>query len=436
MASREHGHLVQGLGRFAAIALVAGNIIGSGIYVIPASLADAAGPLSLLAWPIVALGYLALNAVYADLAEAYPVEGGLQVYSEKAFGPLAGLVAATLYWISCVVGNAAFMTAFVGYAEVFFPAFARPLPAFLLAQALVWSLTLVNLGGVKAGGYVQSATTILKIVPLLVLAAALLPHASASNLVPFTPKGWGALFPAIALVAWPFLGSETATVPVEEMKDARRTVRVAAFAGFGVAAFVYFVVALAVAMGIPSASIAGSASPLALAALTVMGPWGKTFVTIGALVSVAGILNGWILVASRVPFASARAGLMPAPLARLSPKTGVPTVSLVVSGLVAAVLGSTYFVKSLLQAYNFIALASTAMALVAIAMACLALIVLSRREPQAFRPAQRARAVLFAIVGLVVVLVLIRGSGPEVWASTAVTAVLPIPYYLWTRGRK
>jgi APA family basic amino acid/polyamine antiporter len=436
MASREHGHLVQGLGRFAAIALVAGNIIGSGIYVIPASLADAAGPLSLLAWPIVALGYLALNAVYADLAEAYPVEGGLQVYSEKAFGPLAGLVAATLYWISCVVGNAAFMTAFVGYAEVFYPVFARPLPAFLLAQTLVWSLTLVNLRGVKAGAYVQSATTILKIVPLLVLAAALAPHAAASNLVPFTPKGWGALFPAIALVAWPFLGSETATVPVEEMKDARRTVRVAAFAGFGVAAVVYFVVALSVAMGIPSASLAGSASPLALAAETVMGPWGKTFVTIGALVSVAGILNGWILVASRVPFASARAGLMPAPLARLSPKTGVPTVSLVVSGLLAAVLGSTYFVKSLLQAYNFIALASTAMALVAIAMACLALIVLSRREPQAFRPAQRARAIPFAVVGLAVVLVLIRGSGWEVWASTAFTVVLPVPYYLWTRRRR
>ena len=90
MASRAQGHLVQGLGVWSATALVAGNIIGSGIYVIPASLADAAGPLSLLAWPIVAAGYLVLNAVYADLAEVYPVQGGLQTYAANAFGSFAG----------------------------------------------------------------------------------------------------------------------------------------------------------------------------------------------------------------------------------------------------------------------------------------------------------------------------------------------------------
>jgi basic amino acid/polyamine antiporter, APA family len=429
------GHLVRGLGRFAAVALVAGNVIGSGIYVIPASLADAAGPLSLLAWPIVAAGYLCLNAVYSDLAEAYPIQGGLQVYAEKAFGPLAGLIAATLYWISCVVGNAAFLTAFVGYAEVFFPALAAPLAAFVLAQVLLWSLTLVNAGGVKAGGYVQAVTTILKIVPLIVLAAAMVPHAALSNVRPFAPKGWGALFPAIALVAWPFLGSESATVPVEEMKDARRTVRLATFAGFGIAAAVYFLVALALALGMRSSVIGGSASPLALAAEQAMGPWGRTFVTLGALISVGGILNGWILVTGRVPFAAARAGYMPVALARLSPRTGAPTVALFVSGALTATLASTYFIGSLLQAYDFIALASTATALVAIAMSCLALIVLVRREPGKFPGVRRGRAVGYAIVGLGVVALLLRGAGWEVWAFTAVTAFLPVPYYLGTRRR-
>src|SRR4249920_2963429 len=109
MKEREQGRLVQGLGPWAATALVAGNVIGSGIYVIPASLADAAGPLSLLAWPIVAAGYLFLNAMYADLAEAYPYQGGLQVYAERAFGPLAGLIASSMYWLSCVIGNGAFV---------------------------------------------------------------------------------------------------------------------------------------------------------------------------------------------------------------------------------------------------------------------------------------------------------------------------------------
>lgn len=427
---RRDGELVRGMGLLGAIALVAGNVIGSGIYVIPASLADAAGPLSLLAWPIVAAGYLFLNAMYADLAEAYPYQGGLQVYAERAFGPLAGLIASSMYWISCVIGNAAFVTAFVGYAQVFFPAFAQPLPAFLLAQALLWTLTIVNMGGVRAGSAVQTTTTILKLLPLAVLALALIPHASTANLQPFVPKGWGAIFPAIALVAWPFLGSETATVPAEEMRDARRTIRLAAFGGFGVAAVAYFAVALSLALALPSSTIAGSASPLAFAAEQVMGPWGKAFVTAGALVSIAGVLNGWILIAGRLPQAAAKRGYMPVGLARLSPRTGAPVRALALSGIAAGALASTYFVKSLLEAYNFIALASTAAALVAIAMAAAALVVLVRREPDRFRPAQRRRAPVLAVGGLLVVVVLLRGSGWQVWAFTAVAAAIPFAYYL------
>ncbi len=435
MQERAQGRLVQGLGVWTATALVAGNIIGSGIYVIPASLADAAGPLSLLAWPIVAAGYLCLNAVYADLAETYPIQGGLQVYAGMAFGPLAGLITASLYWISCVIGNAAFLTAFVGYAAVFFPIFKEPLPAFLLAQALLWTLTGVNVAGVKAGGAVQTVTTALKIVPLLLLAIALVPHAEAANLVPFAPKGWGALFPAIALVAWPFLGSETATIPAEEMKDPKRTIRRATFLGFGAAAFVYFMVASTVALALPSSELAGSASPMALAARRVFGPFGETLIAIGALVSIAGILNGWILVAGRIPQAGARDGYFPRFLERLSPKSGAPVASLIVSGILAALLASTYFSRTLLEAYNFIALASTATALIAIAITCLALVALMRREPGKFRPAQRVRAPFLAIVGLAVVAILLRGSGREVWLFTVAVALLPIPFYLWSRSR-
>ena len=433
MSKAAGGHLVRGLGLVSATALVAGNIIGSGIYVIPASLAEAAGPLSLLAWPIVAIGYLCLNAVYADLAEVYPVQGGLQVYAGLAFGPLCGMIAATLYWVSCVVGNAAFMTAFVGYAAVFVPAFKEPLPAFLLAQAILWVLTAVNAGGVKAGAAVQTVTTVLKIVPLLFLAAALVPHARIENLAPFAPKGWGALFPAIALVAWPFLGSETATVPAEEIKDASRTIRRAAFSGFGVAAFVYFTVAITVAMALPSSDLAGSASPMAVAARHVFGPWGESLIAASALISVAGILNGWILVSSRVLQAGARDGYFPRFVERLHPRTGAPVGSLVVSGILASVLASTYFSRTLLETYNLVALASTATSLIAIAMVCAALVVLVARAPSKFRAAQRARAPVLAVIGLAVVAVLIRGSGWETWAFTAATACLPIPYYIWTK---
>src|SRR6185369_128060 len=154
--------LVRGLGPIATTALVAVNVIGSGIYVMPASLAEVAGPASLIAWVVVAVCFLSLTAVYADLAVAQPVTGGLQVYAQRAFGDLAGFITAFLYWISAVIGNAAFVTAFVAYFQVFFPAFANPLNAFRLGLVFLWLLTLVNIIGVRASGAVQVFTTIVK----------------------------------------------------------------------------------------------------------------------------------------------------------------------------------------------------------------------------------------------------------------------------------
>jgi amino acid transporter len=106
---------------------------------------------------------------------------------------------------------------------------------------------------------------------------------------------------------------------------------------------------------------------------------------------------------------------------------------------VAGALASTYFVRGLLDAFNFIALASTATALVAIAVVAAALVVLVRREPEKFRPVQRRRAPLLAAVGLVVVFVLLRGSGWQVWTFTAIAAALPVVYYVgsgrWAEAR-
>jgi amino acid transporter len=119
--SRREGRLVRGLGPIGATALTAGNIIGSGIYVIPASLAAIAGPVSIFAWVINAGAFLCLTAVFADLGGAWPVSGGPQSFVARAFGRFAGLQVSYLYWISSVISNTAFITAFVGYFAVFFP---------------------------------------------------------------------------------------------------------------------------------------------------------------------------------------------------------------------------------------------------------------------------------------------------------------------------
>lgn len=428
-AARSASALVRGLGPVATTALVVGNMIGSGIYVVPAGLAETAGPLGLVAWAVNCAGYLCLTAVFADLGGAYPVSGGLQAFARRAFGDFMALEVGYLYWICAVIGNAAFLTAFVTYLAVLWPGAAAPMTAFVVSQALLWTLTLFNAVGVKAGGIVQTVTVIFKLVPLLLLSVALLAFASLDNLRPFAPHGAASLLPAVSLVSWLFIGMESVTVPAEEVRGAGPTIRRAAYVGFGVTAGVYLLVLLALNLAAPASELAGSASPLATIARAKFGELGALVVTLGALVSVAGILNGWLLVTSRMAFATARDGLAPRRLARLHPRTGTPVWALGVSSAMTAALMLLYFSGSLLDLYNKIALLSTATALVAIGVACVAEVVLLRREPERFTPRQRRRGPVTAGLGLGVVLLMIAGAGAEVQGWTLAAILVPMPYY-------
>ena len=429
MAARSASAMVRGLGPVATTALVVGNMIGSGIYVVPAGLAETAGPLGLVAWAINTLGYLCLTSVFADLGGAYPVSGGLQVFARRAFGDFAALEVGYLYWMCAVVGNAAFLTAFITYLAVLWPDAAGPWTAFLVSQVLLWTLTLFNAIGVKAGGIVQTITVIFKVGPLLVLSFALLPYASLDNLQPFAPHGLASLLPAVSLVSWLFIGMESVTVPAEEVRGAGPTIRRAAYTGFAVTCAVYLLVLLTLNLAVPASELAGSASPLATIARAKFGEVGAVIVTIGALVSVAGILNGWLLVTSRMAFATARDGLAPRRLAKLHPRSGTPVWALCVSSAMTAALMLLYFNDSLLDIYNKIALLSTATALVAIGVACAAEIVLVRREPERFSPQQRRRGPITAGLGLLVVVLMIAGAGLEVQQWTLAAILLPMPYY-------
>jgi APA family basic amino acid/polyamine antiporter len=422
--------LVRGLGPVATTALVIGNMIGSGIYVVPAGLAETAGPLGLAAWAINTAGYLCLTAVFADLGGAYPVSGGLQAFARRAFGDFMALEVGYLYWMCAVIGNAAFLTAFVGYLTVLWPGAAAPAMAFAVSQALLWGLTLSNAVGVKIGGIVQMVTVVCKVVPLVLLSVALLAYASLDNLQPFAPHGMGSLLPAVSLVSWLFIGMESVTVPAEEIRGAGKTIRRAAYTGFTVTCALYLLVLLALNLAVPASELAGSTSPLAAVARARFGWAGELVVTLGALISVAGILNGWLLVTSRMAFATARDGLAPHRLARLHPRTGTPVWALGVSSLLTSGLVLLYFSGGLLEIYNFVALLSTATALVAIGVACVAEIVLLRREPDRFSPGQRRRGPITAGLGLGVVLLMIAGSGRDVVLLTLAATVIPVPYYL------
>ncbi len=425
------GNLTRGLGKVAAIALVTGNMIGSGIFVTPAALAGEAGPLSLVAWLINVLGYLCLTAVFADLGRAFPISGGLQAFSRRAFGKFAGMQVGYLYWLCAVIGNAAFLTAFTSYLVVFVPAAADPWVAFACSQALLWTLTFGHVVGVRVGGAVQIVTTVLKVVPLLVLSIALIPEFSLANLQPVAPHGAESLLPAVSLMSWMFIGMESITVPAEEIHDAGRTISRSIYIGFALTSAVYLLVLVTLMGAAPASQLAASAKPLADIAATTFGPAAAQWLSLGALISIVGILNGWLLVTSRMAHATARDGLAPRVFARLHPRTNTPIAALLVTSLCSGAIVSLYFSGAMLDVYNFISMLSTATALTAIGCACVAQLVLMRREPGKFVPGQHRRGRVTAVCGLLVVGLMIAGAGARVIGWTLACMAIPVPYYLW-----
>jgi amino acid transporter len=159
------------LGFWTCVALVMGNTIGSGVFLLPASLAPY-GLNSVIAWILTACGAMVLAVVFAQLSRAYPQAGGPYAYVDLAFGPFTAFIVAWGYWISIWVGNAAIATGAVSYLTPLLP-WIDSVPGSSAAVTLcfLWALTAVNIYGIKASGWVQNVTTVLKVLPLLAISA-------------------------------------------------------------------------------------------------------------------------------------------------------------------------------------------------------------------------------------------------------------------------
>jgi APA family basic amino acid/polyamine antiporter len=160
------------MGLWMATALVIGNMIGSGVFLLPSSRAGAAGPLSMVAWVSTSVGALLLAYCFARLGGAFPRTGGPYAYARRAFGDFIGFQTAWGYWIAAWAGNAAITVAFVGYLSVFWTQLGdgnHNLLAALVGMGVIWFLTAVNSLGVREGAQVQVVTTVLKFVPLAII---------------------------------------------------------------------------------------------------------------------------------------------------------------------------------------------------------------------------------------------------------------------------
>ncbi len=420
-----------------ATSLVVGNMIGSGVFLLPASLA-AYGGISIIGWLVTSVGALLLALVFARLSSFMPAAGGPYAYTRRGFGDFAGFLVAWGYWISIWTSNAAISVAFVSYLTVFFPALAtNGALAATVAIATIWLLSWINSAGVRNAAWVQLITTILKLVPLVVIATLGLLFFNVDHFRPFNVSGGSnlsAVTATVALTLWAFLGLESATIPADDIRDPKRTIPRATILGTVVTALVYVLGTVAVMGIIPPEGLAASNAPYADAAREVWGSWAGYAVGAGAAISCFGALNGWILLQGQMPLAAARDGLFPKAFGRISPR-GTPVVGIVMSSVLVTVLIGMNYTKGLVEQFNFIILLAALHTLVAYTLSSMGELMIFIRERERFKGQRLFGSSVIAVLAFLYSLWAIAGAGSEIVYWGILMLFAGVPVYVWIAWR-
>jgi basic amino acid/polyamine antiporter, APA family len=410
------------LGLPMATALVVGNMIGAGIFLLPALLAPF-GQNATYAWLLTIAGALFLAVTFAILSRR--IEGGPFVYVERAFGPEVAFVVVWSYLVSIWTANAILPIAAVSNFSHFAPVLGHPIVAPATAILFLWVLLLVNINGARAAGFVQVLTTLLKALPLIAvfLIAAIyfgrgVPAAPQSPM----PISGGAIAAAAALALFSMLGIECATVSADKVKDPHRTIPIASVLGPAIAGAIYLGVTWAVLYLLPGAEAANSPSPFADAAQPIVGPIAGSLIALFAGISALGALNGWLLCSGEIPLKLARDGAFPAWFAKTS-GPGTPVRAQVVGCIAATLLIVSNYSRSLAGLYAFITLISVVSTLVLyVGCSASALTLLARRRLTG------ALLGICATMGLIFSLWAFWGAGlePSLWGLALVATGIPV----------
>jgi arginine:agmatine antiporter len=324
--------------------LVAGNMIGTGLFLLPANLASVGG-IAVFGWLVATAGAAALGLVFAKLGELEPKEGGPYAYARDFLGPYVGFQTNYVYWFGNWVGNIAIAVAAVGYLAEFIPQISSP-PASVFATAgVIWLLTLINIRGPRVVGALETWTMSLALIPILGIAFLGWFWFDAATF----REGWNvsggsnahAVLRAASIALWAYMGVESAAVSAGVIENPKRNIPLATMMGLGLAAVVYMLSSTVIMGIIPNAELQISHAPFAEAARLAFGTPGMVIVALCAILKSVGSLGGWMLLVGQSAKAAADDGMFPSVFGRLN-RHGVPGPGLAIVGvLMTAVLFAT-----------------------------------------------------------------------------------------------
>jgi APA family basic amino acid/polyamine antiporter len=422
------------IGLWTSTALVVGNMIGSGVFLLPATLATY-GAISLLGWIGSSVGAIALALLFSNLSKLIPdVPGGPYAYTRAGLGDFAGYMVAWGYWISIWCTNAAIAVTFVSYLTVFFPLLAtNSYYAVGTGLSTVWLLTWINTLGIKAAGRVQLVTTIMKLTPLVLVAFVGLFYIDRSNFSPFNTSGestFSVITTTATLTLFAFLGLESATVPSGNIKQPEKTIPRATMIGTGITILVYVLGSVTVIGMVPAEDLQHSNAPFADAAALIWGDNARNWVAVGAIISTFGALNGWILLQGQIPLAASRDKMFPQIFKRENSR-GIPAAGIVISSILISALMMMNFTKGLTDTFRFMILLSTVIVLVPylFSAASYGLIILQQR----FWRRDLITKIILAVVAFIYSLWAVAGSGQESVYWGFIALLCGIPFYVWMK---
>lgn len=416
-------------------ALVTGNMIGSGIFLMPAALALYGG-IGLLGWLFSSLGAMMLAVIFGYLSKSVPdANGGPYAYTRSKLGDFPAFWVAWGYWISIWSTNAAITVALIGYLAVFFPILNEsPIIAILTGLFFIWLMTWINSRPIRTVGMVQVITVILKITPIILIGFVGIFYVQWDNFPTENTSGmsnWSAITTTTMLTLFAFLGMESATIPSKSIENAGTTIQRATIIGTIITVVVYILSSATIMGLIPPEILANSSAPFADAAALIWGDTAKYLVAGGAVISTIGALNGWLLIQGQIPMAAAQDKLFPK-IFKKTNKFGAPAMGIALSSILVSVLMMTKYSESLVQAFTFMMTLSTLSVITPYIFSTASFVLFIKNE----NAKTRIPKLILAFLAFCFLIWIIIGCGQEVVFLGFILLMLGIPFYVGMRGEE
>ena len=320
--------------------LVAGNMIGTGLFLLPSTMA-AVGGIAIFGWLIATAGAVALGLAFAKLGELDPKEGGPYAYARDFLGPYAGFQTNYVYWFGNWIGNIAVAVAAVGYLAELIPQLTNPTASVFAATGVIWILTFANIMGPRVVGALETWTMSLALIPILAIAFfGWFWFDRGTFLASWNVSGGSsghAIGRAASIALWAFMGVESAAVSAGVIENPKRNIPLATLIGLAISAVIYILSSTVIMGIIPNAELQTAHAPFAEAARLAVGTVGMIVIAVCAILKSVGSLGGWMLLVGQSAKAAADDGMFPKAFARLN-RHGVPGRGLVIVGMLMTIM--------------------------------------------------------------------------------------------------